>query len=175
MLTNDEIIDVRDALIAKGDLASLSVHDQNLYRDCDIALGVVRCTPATREEARARVSSTAPAAAATDLRWVSWNQHGDVEHEPDCRPVTWPPPPEVLAFWGTGGGGGEGSDAYCTVVALVRAQSEETSAAIIQAAWSPGIGEWRFNHAYGKDTPPGDRFPVPSWSVKMQRWPWKTS
>lgn len=56
MLTNDEIIDVRDALIAKGDIASLSVSDQNLHRDCDIALGVVRCKPETREEARARVS-----------------------------------------------------------------------------------------------------------------------
>ena len=55
-LTNDEIIDVRDALLAKGDVASLSVHDQNLYRDCDIALGVVRCRPETREEARSRVS-----------------------------------------------------------------------------------------------------------------------
>lgn len=55
-LTNDEIIDVRDALLAKGDVASLSVHDQNLYRDCDIVLGVVRCKPETREEARARVS-----------------------------------------------------------------------------------------------------------------------
>ena len=55
-LTNDEIIDVRDALLAKGDVASLSVLDQNLYRDCDIALGVVRCRPETREEARSRVS-----------------------------------------------------------------------------------------------------------------------
>ena len=55
-LTNDEIIDVRDALLAKGDVASLSVLDQNLYRDCDIALGLVRCKPETREEARARVS-----------------------------------------------------------------------------------------------------------------------
>ena len=56
MLTNDEIIEVRDTLIAKGDIAALSVSDQNLYRDCDIALGVVRCKPETREEARARVS-----------------------------------------------------------------------------------------------------------------------
>ena len=55
-LNNDEIIDVRDALRAKGDVASLSVPDQNLYRDCDIALGIVRCRPETREEARSRVS-----------------------------------------------------------------------------------------------------------------------
>lgn len=59
MLTNDEIVDVRNALLDKGDIASLSVPDQNLYRDCDIALGIVRCKPETREEARARVSRAA--------------------------------------------------------------------------------------------------------------------
>lgn len=48
----------------------------------------------------------------TDLRWISWEQHGDAEHAPDCRPVAWPPPAEVLAFWETGLGGGEGADAY---------------------------------------------------------------
>ena len=79
-----------------------------------------------------------------DLRWISWEQHGDAERDPDCRPLAWPPPAEVLAFWETGLGGDEGSDAYCTVVALVRAPSERAAAAIIQKAWSPGIGEWRF-------------------------------
>jgi hypothetical protein len=59
LLTNDEIIDVRDALLAKGDVATLSVADQNLHRDCDIALGIVRCKPETREEARARVTRAA--------------------------------------------------------------------------------------------------------------------
>lgn len=58
-LTNDEIIDVRDALLAghgKDHVASLSVSDQNLFRDCEIALGLVRCKPETREEARSRVT-----------------------------------------------------------------------------------------------------------------------
>jgi hypothetical protein len=55
-LTNDEIIDVREALLAKGDLPSLSVHDQNLFRDCDIALGVVRCGTEARKEARNRIA-----------------------------------------------------------------------------------------------------------------------
>lgn len=62
-LTNDEIIDVRDGLLAKGDAPSLSVHDQNLLRDCDIALGLVRCKPETREEAVGRVSRSVHAAA----------------------------------------------------------------------------------------------------------------
>lgn len=55
-MTDDEIIDVRDVLLARGDIASLSVHDQDLFRDCDIALGVVRCPPQSREEARVRIS-----------------------------------------------------------------------------------------------------------------------
>ena len=112
---------------------------------------------------------------AKDLRWISWEQHGDAEHEPDCRPVAWPPPVEVLAFWESGFGGGEGADAYCTVVAIVRAPSEEAAARIINTAWSPGIGEWRFNREYGKDSPPGDRFPPPGWALKMDRWPWSVA
>lgn len=60
MLTNDEIIEVRDALLAKGEVSSLSVPDQNLYRDCEIALGCLRCEPTTRQEARARVSRRLP-------------------------------------------------------------------------------------------------------------------
>ena len=114
-------------------------------------------------------------AIAKDLRWISWEQHGDAEHEPDCRPVAWPPPIEVLAFWESGFGGGEGADAYCTVVAIVRAPSEEAAARIINTAWSPGIGEWRFNREYGKDSPPGDRFPPPDWALKMGRWPWSAA
>jgi hypothetical protein len=51
----DQIIDLRDALLAKGDIGALSVLDQNLLRDCDIALGVVRCKSETREEARVRI------------------------------------------------------------------------------------------------------------------------
>jgi hypothetical protein len=108
-----------------------------------------------------------------DLRWISWAQHGDDEHEPDCRPVTWPPPPEVLAFWESGIGGDEGADAYCTVVALVRAPSADAGKAIINAAWSPGIGEWRFNRVYDENTPPGDRFAAPDWSIELGRWPWR--
>jgi hypothetical protein len=108
-----------------------------------------------------------------DLRWVSWNQHGDDDHEPDCRPVAWPPPPGVLAFWESGVGGDEGPSAYCTVVALVSAESAKAAAAIIKSAWSPGIGEWRFNRVFGEAGPPGDRFPPPRWSIELGRWPWK--
>lgn len=51
----DQIIDLYDALLAKGAIGTLSVLDQNLFRDCAIALGVVRCEPRTREEVRVRI------------------------------------------------------------------------------------------------------------------------
>ena len=109
------------------------------------------------------------------LRWVSWEQHGDAERPPDCRPLAWPPPAEVLAFWETDVGGDKGADAYCTVVALVRPPVSKPQRNIIQRAWSPGIGEWPCNREYGKDGPPGDRFPAPAWSIKLGRWPWSRS
>lgn len=34
-LSDDEIVDVRDELLAKGDIGTLSVHDQDLFRDSD--------------------------------------------------------------------------------------------------------------------------------------------
>lgn len=98
------------------------------------------------------------------LWWISWCQDGA-----DYRPVKWPPPDGVLAFWCTGYG-----DNYATVVALVRAPTYDKAAHIIKRAWSPGVGEFRFNREYGDETkPPGDRFPAPEWSVAMERWPWR--
>lgn len=58
-MTNDEIIDVRDNLLAKSSYEGLDIIEQNLLRDCDIALGLVRCEPKTREEARVRVARMA--------------------------------------------------------------------------------------------------------------------
>jgi hypothetical protein len=81
----------------------------------------------------------------------------------------------VLAFWATSFGGDEGTDAYCTIVVLVRAPNENAAAALIKKAWTPGIGEWRFNREYDGSRAPGDRFPPPEWSLKMGRWPWKVS
>jgi len=50
----DQIIDLRDTLIARSAIAELSVSDQALFRDCNLALGLVRCEPQTRDEARIR-------------------------------------------------------------------------------------------------------------------------
>jgi hypothetical protein len=62
-LSDAEIIDVRNGLLAKveaaGGVTALSIHDQNLYDACNIALGValgVVSMPESREEARERVS-----------------------------------------------------------------------------------------------------------------------
>lgn len=56
-LTDDELIDVRDPLVAKRDGGgALTVLEQNILRDCDIALGTVRCEPEVRERARYRVA-----------------------------------------------------------------------------------------------------------------------
>lgn len=59
LLTNDEIVDLRDALLAHGPVATLTVFDQNLLRDCEIALGMVQCSPESREQARWRATRLA--------------------------------------------------------------------------------------------------------------------
>ena len=51
----NQIIDLRDALIARSAIGELSMSDQSLFRDCNIALGLVRGEPQTRDEARIRV------------------------------------------------------------------------------------------------------------------------
>lgn len=101
-----------------------------------------------------------------DLWWLSWEQ-SVVSHRP-YRPVAWPPPMEVLAFWQRGI-----SEEDSTVIALVRAQSEDAAMAIIRSAWEPGIGEWRFINPYNLATAP-EGFHPPPWSIEMGRWPWKT-
>jgi hypothetical protein len=51
-LTNDEVIEVRDGLLA---IPEPNVSQLNILRDCDIALGLVRCRPETCLRACARV------------------------------------------------------------------------------------------------------------------------
>jgi hypothetical protein len=103
------------------------------------------------------------------LYWLSWNQNADPKNGLDYRPVAWPPPASVLGFWQTGFAGDE---SYSTVVALVRTTGEARAKRIIERAWNPGVGDWRFCHTYDGIKPPGDRFPPPEWSTKLGRWPW---
>lgn len=51
-MTDDEIIDIRDRLLSIEDRNAL---DQNILRDCDIALRVVRCSDTAVAEARERL------------------------------------------------------------------------------------------------------------------------
>lgn len=114
----------------------------------------------------------------SDLWWISWEQEHDPAHPPkpdedgdieppDPRPVAWPPPASVLAFWESGFAG-DGS--MVTVVAIARADSADAARAVVTAAWSPGVGRWRFVDPLS--AAPSDRFPPPKWSVEMGRWPW---
>lgn len=110
-----------------------------------------------------------PIASNKKLWWLSWNQMADPEHGLDCRPIAWPPPDDVLAFWESGIAGDE---SYCTVVALVAAESDDAAATLVEKAWAPGVGGWRFNREHDAAKAPNDRFPPPDWSLKLKRWPW---
>lgn len=104
----------------------------------------------------------------SQLWWISWNQMALPEHGMDSRPSKWPPPEPVLAFWESGFGLG-----YTVCVALVRAPTDLKAQRAIERGWKPGIGQWRFCNQYPTNGPPGDRFPVPEWSLELGRWPWK--
>jgi hypothetical protein len=107
------------------------------------------------------------------LWWISWNQAADPGRGIDSRPLTWPPPEPVLAFWETGVSDRLAADeSFSTVVALVRASGESEAEAVVLAAWSPGVAKMRFNREYDEGRPPGDRFPAPAWSIELGRWPW---
>lgn len=54
-LTNDDLIEIRDGMLA---ISEPSVSQQNILRDCDIALRVVRCSPVTAIWANQRVYRT---------------------------------------------------------------------------------------------------------------------
>jgi len=119
------------------------------------------------------MAAAQPKSAQQKLWWVSWNQAADPERGIDSRPVKWPPPEPVLAFWETGIGDALAADeSYSTVVALVRASNESEAEAVVVVAWSPGVAKMRFNREYAEGQPPGDRFPAPAWSVELGRWPW---
>ncbi len=96
------------------------------------------------------------------LWWISWEQFGE-----DYRPVKWPPPAEVVAYWCTGY-----NDTHAMIVAIIRETSQHRAKQAIKRAWAPGVDDWRFAREYVENGPPGDRFPPPEWSVEMGRWPW---
>lgn len=98
----------------------------------------------------------------SDLWWISWYQPGK-----DCRPLTWPPPSPILAYWCTGGA----IDGPATLVALVRAPSaDHARAAVIDPGAWPDAGDERFCDR--RSIEPGPRFPRPTDPEIADRWPW---
>lgn len=88
--------------------------------------------------------------------WISWYQAAE-----DYRPVIWPLPPSIPAYWCTG----RDSDGDATLCAIVDAPSERHAYDAIRAAWKGGIREWRGCEARTNDwRPPSDRFPWPKWA-----------
>lgn len=110
----------------------------------------------------------------SELQWISWEQVGKSDGDQasvDYRPVKWPPPAQVLAYWCTGYAGNF-DEMRATVVALVKAKTPGAAKQIVERTWNPGVGDWRFAGQYKEKGPPGDRFPMPEWSYELGRWPW---
>jgi len=91
-----------------------------------------------------------------DRWWCSW--HGP---EDDWRPVLWPMPAGWLGVWCSGYG-----DDYSTIVGWIEAESPEECAKLVLECWPEWDGEWRIEPDIKPD-PPGDRFPLPSWSPAL--------
>ena len=85
--------------------------------------------------------------------WISWHQKTD-----DHRPLHFPPREDVLGWWCTGY---RCADDVVTLVAHVRAESEDAAKDVIRADW-PEADEWRFCTPHAP-TKPGDRFPLSDW------------
>jgi len=89
---------------------------------------------------------------------LSWYQPSD-----DHRPMTFPPPEPVIAWWCSGV-----SEQGATLIAIVRGQCELDAWVAIrnQQAW-PDAGAERFVQYIDIDTtkpePFGDRFPLSDW------------
>lgn len=92
--------------------------------------------------------------------WIRWTQ----PLLQGLRP--WPPPPQVLAYWIKGSG---------EATALCQASSPREVRQLIQQQWGPSTSPELFVVPYPLGAgPPGDEFPPPAWSLKLQRWPWPT-
>ena len=94
--------------------------------------------------------------------WISWYQAGE-----DYRPAKWPLPPEIAAYWCTGG-----SDAASTLCAIVDAPDEAAAKTLIVDCWGGGLvglmdwdSAWRFcNEREPGWKPESSRFPWPEWA-----------
>jgi N6-adenosine-specific RNA methylase IME4 len=92
--------------------------------------------------------------------WIGWRE--PLDDTGDYRPLAWPLPPTIAAYW-CSGEAGDGS--YASLCAVVDALTIEKAKAEISRIWRPQ--GWRF--ADGKDLtwrPDGSRFPWPAWEER---------
>jgi hypothetical protein len=87
--------------------------------------------------------------------WVSWKEPTP---DDDYRPMTWPLPESIPAYWCSGG---DIDGTYATLCAVIDAPSEDKVEPIVKSAW-PNHGEFRFIEEKPANFRPGDRFPWPA-------------
>ena len=92
--------------------------------------------------------------------WVSWLCESE-----DYRPINYPPNERILGWWCTG----SDSKDRATLVAVVKASTEESARDFIFADWPEAEATttsegWRFFNLIDKPNwRPGDRFPLDDW------------
>lgn len=88
--------------------------------------------------------------------WASWKE--PIDDTGDYRPMSWPLPASIPAFWCSGEG-----DGYVTLCAVIDAHSKADVEEIVGRCWKPS--GWRFIEKKDADwRPQSDRFPWPEWS-----------
>lgn len=88
------------------------------------------------------------------MKRISWFQPTD-----DHRPLSFPPNENVLGWWKTGEG-----DRGATLVAIVKAESEEEAQQVILKDW-PEVVDWRFcgDQEHTRVT---SRYPLQDWMIE---------
>ena len=92
----------------------------------------------------------------TKRYWISWIFKGA-----DHRPIEYPPPTPIAAWW-CSGSDANGDSVLC---AIVHAESETRAQGAIKSAWLDANSEittWRFCEERAADWLPNDRFPISS-------------
>jgi hypothetical protein len=85
--------------------------------------------------------------------WISWEE--PVDDSDDSRPLKWPLPSSIPAWWQSGSG-----DGYHTLCAVVDIKDEEAAREVIKDHWQPS--GWRFCEEHPADwIPNAGRFPWP--------------
>ena len=93
--------------------------------------------------------------------WLPWYEMPPVdlrgEESADPRPIEWPLPASIPAWWQSGERGSDGAPILC---AVVDAQDEDAAKALVDGHWNPD--QWRFCESVASNwRPDAGRFPWP--------------